>query len=197
VQPPLAFSDAVQAMLAEHVVLARFGVQFDLVSETVYLCQGDSFRDNVGRFWQGLGLFGELSGLQIAAEAAISPIQLTLSGLVEDDKTRASPYAALGRAAADASAEMIGRTASVFVMFFDSTLGQPVDLPYLLQSYQLGAATLEIGEGQITLSVQGDPLFGGKHIAPLNLVCDEDQQQTYPGDRVFERVGWRKTVITA
>jgi hypothetical protein len=196
-QPPIAFSDAVQAMLSEHVVLARFGVQLDLASETVYLCQGDSFRDNVGRMWRGLGLFGELAGLQIGAEAATSPIQLTLAGLVEDDKTLQSPYAALGRAAADASAEIIGRTASVYVMFFDETLGQPVDLPYLLQSYQLGAATLEIGEGQIALTVRGDPLFGGKHIAPLNLVCDEDQQQKYPGDRIFERVGWRKTVITA
>jgi hypothetical protein len=196
-QPPIAFSDAVQAMLAEHVVLARFGVQLDLASETVYLCQGDSFRDNVGRLWRGLGLFGELAGLQIGAEAATSPIQLTLAGLVEDDKTLQSPYAALGRAAADASAEIIGRTASVYVMFFDETLGQSVDLPYLLQSYQLGAASLEIGDGQIALTVQGDPLFGGKHIAPLNLVCDEDQQQKYPGDRVFERVGWRKTVITA
>lgn len=196
-QPAVAFSATVQALLSEHVVRAVFGVKLELASETVYLVQGDSFVDNVGRRWEGLGLLGALSGLQIGAEAATAPLQLILSGVVGDKKERLTAYATIRRAAAIGNAEIVGGTATVYAFFFDRTLGVPIDLPYMLQIYQLGNASLQYDAGAITLTVTADPLFGGKHVPPLNLVTDADQQAKYPGDRIFERIGWKKTVITA
>ncbi|WP_363346281.1 hypothetical protein [Methylocystis echinoides] len=195
-QPPLAFSATAQALLDEHVVRAVYGVKIEMASETVYLCQGDSFVDRVGQRWLGLGILGAISGLQVGPEAATSPLELTLSGLVGDEKRFQSVYAPIRRAIADSHAEIVGATATVYALIFDRTLGRAIDFPYMLQIYQLGRPSLQYENGEITFTVVGEPLFGGKHIPPLNLVSDADQQAKYPGDRIFERIGWKKTVVT-
>jgi hypothetical protein len=195
-QPPLAFSATAQAVLDGHVVRAVYGVIIDLASGPVRLCQGDSFVDRIGQRWEGLGLLGSVSGLQAGPEAATAPLQLTLSGIVGDEKARVGAYAKIRRAVADSNAEIVGRTATVYVLLFDRTRNRPIDFPYMLQAYQLGNASLKNEAGEISLSITGEPLFGGKHIPPLNLVTDADQQAKYPGDRIFERIGWKKTVVT-
>lgn len=196
--PDVLFSDAAQAILDGHIVYASYGVKLELTTETLYLTQGDSFVDNVGQRWDGLGLLGQISGVQVGPEAATSPLQMTLSGIVEDDKTRAQLYPTLFAAARDSNAEIRGGVASVYIHLFDSTTGRAIDMPYLAQIYELDNATFAYdGEsGSVTISVPGDPLFGGKHIAPLNMVTDADQQAKYPNDRIFERVGYKHQVVT-
>lgn len=197
-QPALAFSATATALLQGHMVRAVFGVKLELRNETLYLCQGDSFTDNTGQAWTGLGLLGSIAGVQCGPEAVASPLQLTLSGVVMDDKTRADVYPALARAIADSNAEILGGWATVYWMMFDQTTGQAVDLPFMLQVYQLGRATFAYdgATNAVTLTVPGDPLFALRHVPPMNLVSDADQQNKYPGDHAFERMGWKKTVIT-
>lgn len=196
-QPDVVFSEAAQALLAGAVVPAVYGVKVETASETLYLCQGDSFTDNTGQRWTGLGLFGSISGLQCGPEAATAPLQITLSGIVEADKAQ-SAYSSIASAIRDGGNEFVGRSATVYLLLFDAATHQPLDMPYMLQIYQMGYASFSYdgSSGAATLTVPADPLFGGKHIPPLNLVSDADQQARYPGDRIFERMGWRKTVIT-
>jgi hypothetical protein len=199
-QPDVFFSTAAQAMLAGHMIRACYGVKMELESETVYLCQGDTFTDNVGQVWRGLGQLGGVNGVQCGAEAVTAPLELTISGVMQNNEGPgyASFYSALSRAVADSNAEILGGTVEVYWLLFNQTTAQAIDLPYLLQTYQMGSASLAFdgGSGSVTLSIPADPLFGGKHIPPLNLVSDADQQARYPGDKIFERIGWKKTVVT-
>lgn len=197
-QPPIFFSETAQALLSGHVVRATLGVRLDLLSETLFLCEGDSFTDNAGQAWTGLGLLGSISGVSVGAEIATAPLQMTLSGVVGNEMLRSEVYPAFARAISASNSEIVGRRAVVYLHLFDATAMTPIDFPYMLQIYQMGNAVFAFdgAAGSATLTVPADPLFGGKHIPPLNLVSDADQQAKYPGDRIFERMGWRKTVIT-
>jgi hypothetical protein len=195
-QPAIAFSQTAQAVLAGHLVRARLGVKLGLAAGPLYLCMGDSFKDSSGQRWEGLGVLGELSGLQCGAEAVTSPLTMTLSGVISDDTTRKELFSTLKDAALSSTAELAGRTVSVYLLLFDATMGQPVDAPYVLQIYQIGNASLRYDGAAVTYTLSADPLFGGKHIPPLNLLSDADQQAKYPGDAALERMAWRKTVVT-
>lgn len=197
-QPAVFFSETAQAILAGHIVRATLGVKLDLQSETLFLCEGDTFTDNAGQTWTGLGLLGSISGVQVGAEIATAPLQMTLSGVIENETIRSEIYPTFARAIGATNPEIVGRRAVVYLHLFDATAMTPVDLPYMLQIYQMGNAVFAFdgAAGSATLTIPADPLFGGKHIPPLNLISDADQQAKYPGDRIFERMGWRKTVIT-
>jgi hypothetical protein len=195
-QPAVAFSAAAQAILDGHIIRACFGVRMELQSETLHLCQGDTFTDNTGQTWLGLGALGTISGVQCGAEAVTAPLQLTVSGLLDDAGKGRLP--SLARAIGDSNAEILGGTVTVYWLLFDQTTAKAIDLPYMLQVYQMGSASFAYdgASNSATLTIPADPLFGGKHIPPLNLVSDADQQARYPGDRIFERIGWKKTVVT-
>jgi len=199
--PDVLFSATVQSILAGNIVRAIYGVQLQLVSETLFLCQGDSFIDNTGQKWTGLGMLGQISGIQCGAEAATSPLQLTLSKVLAPqtaDKSVGHIYSTLSRAVSDSVNETLGRQAVVYLMFFDSVSSVPIDLPYVVARYQLGSGSLAFDStnGSVTFTLPAEPLFGSKHIPPLNLVSHTDQQMKYPGDNIFERVGYKHTVIT-
>ena len=197
-QPDVMFTATAQAILAGQMIRACFGVKLELASETLYLSQGDSFFDAAGQEWIGLGLLGSISGIQVGAEAATAPLQLTLSGIVQNEAARADAYSALANAIASSNSEIVGRRVSVYLHLFDAQAATPIEFPYLLQIYQMGNAVFSYdgASASVTLTIPADPLFGGKHIPPLNLVSDADQQAKYSGDTIFERMGWRKTVIT-
>jgi hypothetical protein len=197
-QPEPFFSAAAREMLAGQVIRAAYGVEMELESETIRLCNGDTVTDNVGQQWRGLGVLGSISGIQCGAEAVTAPLQMAISGrlLTMKSQKAANFRATLSRAVADSNAEILGRTVRVFWLLFNARTAAAVDLPYLLQTYQMGSASLSFDGAKIVLSIPADPLFGGKHIPPLNLVSDADQQAKYPGDRIFERIGWKKTVVT-
>jgi hypothetical protein len=197
-QPAPFFSTAAQEMLAGQIIRAAYGVEMELESETIRVCNGDTVTDNVGQKWRGLGVLGSISGIQCGAEAVTAPLQMSISGKLKDHKSQkaANFYATLARAVADSNSELLGRTVRVFWLLFNAKTAKAVDLPYLLQTYQMGSASFSFSGAAIVLTIPADPLFGGKHIPPLNLVSDADQQAKYPGDRIFERIGWKKTVVT-
>lgn len=195
-QSPLVFSAAAQALLAGHLVHYRLGVKLALRNETLYLAQGETFIDNTGQRWDGLGVLGALSGLECGAEAATAPLQMTLTGVIAADSPRASLFSALVDAVNGSTADMVGCTVTVYLLLFDATRGQAIDTPYVLQLYKIGQTSLQYSAKSVTLTVLCDPLFGGKHVPPLSLVTDPDQQAKYPGDTIFERVGSKRTVIT-
>lgn len=186
-QPPILFSDAAQRMLEGQTVQACFGVKLELINETLFLAQGTSFTDNAGQRWQGLGALGNISGVQVGPEAASSPVELTLSGL---DSSLAP--------AARASNQFIrGGAATVYFFLFDQNF-KPLDLPFAMQRYKLdnGALIYSGGDNSCVLRIRGEPVFAAKHISPLSLISDMDQQSKHPGDTIFERMGFKHIVVT-
>lgn len=182
---PLIFTEAAQMLLAGQIVNMAIGVELDLLHEKLVLWRGQgSVTTNDGREWEGLGTFGDISGLNFGYESATDPIVMTLSGLNNE----------LAQAARDQESQMRGRTVSVYVLLFDSDW-RPVDMPYLCQIAIIDRVSLKYSDDSYVLELTAEPLFASKHLPALNLVTDADQQSRYPGDKIFERVGFTHTIF--
>ncbi|MGJ0505604.1 MAG: hypothetical protein ACR652_00430 [Methylocystis sp.] len=176
----LYFPQAVEEMLAGREVRASVGVWFDFLSEEIRVWQGrGAFTDATGNIWNGLGEFGQISGLQGSSMLSIDPVTMTLSGL---DPTMMQ----LVRSQAE---EISGRRCGVFFLAFDENW-RPIDSPFLAELYLMDKATLSVdGESRtLVISLSAEPLFFSKHIPPVAMVTDADQQRKYPGDTIFKRV---------
>jgi hypothetical protein len=176
----LYFSGAVAAMLAGREVRVSTGVWFDFASQAMRVWQGrGAFTDNAGNVWQGLGEFGEISGLQGSSMLSIDPVSMTLSGL----------DASLMGLVRNQANEIAGRRCGVYFLMFDQNF-QPLDAPYLTEPYLMDKATFRVdGESRtMTVNLSAEPLFYSKHVPPVSLMTDADQQSKYPGDTIFQRV---------
>lgn len=182
---PLIFSTAAQMLLAKQFVQMAVAVQLDLLNETLRLWRGQGgVTTNDGREWEGLGALGNISGLHFGYEAATNPITMTLSGLDNE----------LAQVARDQESQMRGRTVSVYALLFDEDW-RPIDMPYLCQMAIIDRASLKYSDDSYVLELTAEPLFASKHLPALNLVTDADQQSRYPGDKIFERVGFTHTIF--
>lgn len=184
---PLIFTEAAQLLLAGQIVRTAIAVELDLLNETLRLWRGQGTKTtNDGSEWEGLGAFGDISGLSFGPGAATETITMTLSGL----------DAELSQAARDQEAQMRGRTVSVYVLLFDGDW-RPVDMPYLCQLAIIDRVGLKYSDDSYVLELTAEPLFASKHLPALNLVTDADQQARHPGDKIFERVGFNHTIFWA
>lgn len=173
----IVFSHAAQLVLSGQRVGAAVAVKLELASETLNVWLGNGLvRSNDGQEWEGLGIFGGISGLDFGAQAATQPINMTLSGL----------DASLAAAAREQYSEMRGRRVSVYVLLFDANM-QSIDLPYLCMLATIDHASLKRSGDSFVLEVVAEPIFSTKHMPALNLVTDADQQARYPGDKIFDR----------
>lgn len=183
----LVFTEAAQAALSGQVVNMSVAVKLELTDETLFLWRGaGSLTTNDGVTWEGLGKFGDISGLDFSPDAATDPITLTLSGL----------DATLAEYARTQQDTLRGRVVSVYVLMFDSQW-QPLDMPYLCQLAVIDLARLKYSNDSFVLELVAEPLFASKHLPSLNLVTDADQQSRYPGDKIFERVAYTHTIFWA
>jgi len=176
----LYFPKTVEQMLAGHEVRMSVGVWFDFQSQPMRVWQGrGAFTDPGGNTWNGLGAFGQITGLQGSSMLSVDPITMALSGL---DATMAN----VARQQAD---ELRGRRCGVYLISFDENWGL-VDNPYLLELYLMDKATLSVdGETRtLVITLSAEPLFFSKHIPPVAMITDADQQRKYPGDTIFKRV---------
>jgi len=185
VSASLIFTDAAQLLLAGQIVNMAVAVELELLNETLRLWRGQGgVTTNDGREWEGLGAFGDISGLNFGYEAATDFVTMTLSGLNNE----------LAQAARDQESQMRGRTASVYVLLSDSDW-RPVDMPYLCQMAIIDRAALKYSDDTYILELTAEPLFASKHLPTLNLVTDADQQARHPGDKIFKRVGFTHTIF--
>jgi len=176
----LYFPKTVEQMLAGHEVRMSVGVWFDFESQPMRVWQGrGAFTDPGGNTWNGLGAFGRITGLQGSSMLSVDPITMTLSGL---DATMAN----VARQQAD---ELRGRRCGVYLISFDDNWAL-LDNPYLLELYLMDKATLSVdGETRtLVITLSAEPLFFSKHIPPVAMITDADQQRKYPGDTIFKRV---------
>lgn len=181
---PLIFTAAAEMLLTGQVVNMAVAVKLDLLDETLRLWRGHgAIETNDGQSWEGLGKFGDISGMDFSPDAATEPLTMTLSGL----------DAEIANAARHQQTHMRGRTVSIYVLLFDVAF-QPLDMPYLCQMAIIDRGVLRSSGDSFTLELTAEPLFASKHIPALNLVTDADQQARYPGDKVFERVSYTHTI---
>lgn len=176
----LYFPETVEAMLAGHEVRMSVGVWFDFASQEMRLWQGrGSFRDGAGNVWQGLGEFGQVSGLQGSSMLSVDPVTMTLSGLDPSMMSHVREQAS----------EITGRRCGVYFIMFDQDFSL-LDDPFLAELYLMDKATLSVdGESRtMIVSLNAEPLFFSKHIPPVAMMSDADQQRKYPGDTIFQRV---------
>lgn len=176
----LYFPETVEAMLAGHEVRAAVGVWFDFASQEMRLWQGrGSFTDPQGNTWNGLGEFGQVSGLQGSSMLSIEPVTMTLTGL--------DP--ALMALVRDQADEITGRRCGIYFLTFDDDF-RLLDNPFLAELYLMDKATLSVdGESRtMVVTLNAEPLFFSKHIPPVAMMSDADQQRKYPGDTIFQRV---------
>lgn len=176
----LYFPETVEEMLTGREVRASVGVWFDFASQPMWLWQGrGSFTDPDGHVWQGLGEFGQVSGLQGSSMLSVDPVTMTLTGLDPS-------LMALVRDQAD---EIAGRRCGIYFLTFDEDF-RLLDKPFLAELYLMDKATLSVdGESRMMLvTLSAEPLFFSKHMPPVAMMSDADQQRKYPGDTIFQRV---------
>ena len=176
----LYFSGTVAAMMAGREVRASIGVKFNFASSTMRVWQGrGAFVDNSSNTWQGLGEFGTISGLQGSSMLSVDPVTMTLSGV---DPT-------LMATVRNQASEIVGRTCGVYFLMFDANWDL-LDAPYLAELYLMDKASFSVdGESQtMIVNLSAEPLFFSKHVPPVSMMTDADQQRKYPGDTIFQRV---------
>lgn len=185
VRPPV-FTEAAQLLLSGRLVNMALGVKMELRDETVYYRRGGgTVVTNDGIEWFGLGILGDIQGLDFSPNLSTDPLSLRLSGLELDDR--------LPGLARQQHAEMRGRLISVYALLFNE-YWQPVDMPYLCQMATIDNARLMFEASSTILEVTAEPLFSSKHLPPLGLVTDADQRSRYPGDRIFDRSSYPHAV---
>jgi hypothetical protein len=176
----LYFPETVEEMLAGREVRAAVGVWFDFATQEMRVWQGrGSIRDGDGNTWSGLGEFGQVSGLQGSSMLSVDPVSLSLSGL----------NASFIRVTRDQAAEIEGRRCGVYFLMFNEDFVL-LDSPFLAELYLMDKATLSVdGETRsMTINLSAEPLFFSKHLPPVSMMTDADQQRKYPGDTILQRV---------
>jgi hypothetical protein len=176
----IVFSEAAQAILSGQRVGAAVAVKLELANETLNLWLGNGrVRSNDGQYWEGLGRFGGISGLEFGAKASTRPIAMTLSGL----------DARLAGMARSEYSGMQGRRVSVYALVFNQKM-KCIDLPYLCMLATIENAGMRRSGDRFVLELNAKPIFNTKHMPALNLVTDADQQTRYPGDKIFDRAAY-------
>lgn len=197
----IVFSRTAQAMVSGHIVRMALGVRFDFADGVmrVWTGQGQHIAGD-GTSWIGLGGLASIDGLEASANMQTEAITLTLSGLqlAANMEPDGKSFLDLAR---DEVNQIRGRTCAVYALMRDGS-EQAMDTPYLIGLYLMDSASLVVDSETRTISIplKCEPLFATKHIPPIALVTDQDQQNAYPGDKVFERVALltgRQTVIWA
>jgi hypothetical protein len=168
-------------MLDGHEVRMSIGVRFEFASQDMRVWQGGrgSFTDGDGNVWYGLGKFGQVSGIQGSSMLSVNPISMTLSGV---DPSLMS----IVRTQSD---EIAGRRCGVYFLMFDENFNL-LDRPFLSELYLMDRATFSVdGEARtMVVTMDAEPLFFSKHVPPVSMMTDADQQRKYPGDTCMQRV---------
>lgn len=172
------FSETAAAALAKRTVRASLLVHLGFTSQDMRVWLGRGALSAGGFTWSGLGELGSVSGIEVPLGDSAPVTTLGLSGVAPD----------LVAKALDASAEVKGRPATVFLQFFDEDF-QTLDNPYALMSGamdRISIAAPDAATRRIEVTVEW--LFTRRAIPPFGMLSDRDQKSLYPGDRGLEQV---------
>lgn len=172
------FSETAAAALAGRTVRVSQLVFLDFASEPQRLWLGHGQLVAGGFTWSGLGELGSISGIESPLGGTAPVTTLALSGVKPE----------LVAAARDASAEVKGRAAIVYLQFFDEDW-QPLDAPYAVMTGIMDRISVAAPDAETrTVSVTVEWLFTRRAIPPFGMLSDRDQKGLYPGDRGLEQM---------
>jgi hypothetical protein len=167
------FSDTIAAALGGSTVRASLLAFLDFAGDPRRVWGGFGvLKTTDSNEWSGLGEFGTVSGLDASIGTSASPMKLTLSGVDPDMVAKA----------ANSAADVKGRTAAIYLQFFDPHW-QPLDMPYALRTGAMDVMTHEATGADtrtITLAVEGRWTARRRPIS--GLYADRDQEARFPGD---------------
>lgn len=128
-----------------------------------------------GYEWTGVGSFGTVSGIEEDSVLSKKTTTYTLSGIPNDMISLAlNDYAQ-------------GRSAKVYLGFFDRAAGGLVDDPFLLDQGRLDVPETEEGE-TVTLTITAESRMSMWERPRARRYTNADQQARFPGDRGLEFV---------
>lgn len=173
-----AFSDTAAAALAGRTVRVAQLVLLDFATDPQRLWLGHGLLNAGGHQWSGLGELGSISGIENPMGGTAPVTTLGLSGVepVHVEK------------ALNASSEVKGRPAIVYLQFFDE-LWQTLDDPYAIMTGTMDRISIAAsGTETRTVEVTVEWLFTRRAIPPFGMLSDRDQKSLYPGDRGLEQM---------
>lgn len=172
------FSETVAATLQGRVVRAAQLVFLDFTSQPMRLAMIEGEVEAGGFTWRGLGRLGSISGLESPLGGSAPVTTLSLSGVEPDQVSKAL----------EASDEVKGRPAVVYLQFFDDAWA-PLDSPYALMTGSMDKMSIAAdGPTARTISVTVEWLFARRAIPRFGMLSDRDQKARFPGDRGLEQM---------
>lgn len=172
------FSQTAAAALAGRTVRVSHLVFLDFATQAMRVWLGRGRLVAGGRDWSGLGEVGSISGIESPLGGTAPVTTLGLSGVKPE----------LVGAALNASSEVKGRAAVVYLQFFDEAW-QVLDAPYAVMSGvmdRISIAAPDVETRRVEVTVEW--LFTRRAIPPFAMLSDRDQKTLYPGDRGLEQM---------
>jgi hypothetical protein len=123
--------------------------------------------------WLGVGMFGDVSGLEESAELSRKTVQYTLRGVPND------------LVAAALSEDYQGRPAKIYIGFLGTTTYQLVADPELLDSGLLDVSGIKLGQ-TATLTITAESRIAAWSRPVIRRYTDAEQQRRFPGDKGLE-----------
>lgn len=172
------FSETAAAILRGRQVRATNLVFLDFASEAMRLWLGRGLLNSGGHEWKGLGEWGSISGIETPLGGTAPVTTLGLSGVKPELVTKAL----------DSSAEVKGRTATIFLQVFAEDF-QTLDSPYAVMTGTMDKMSAK-GDGPVTRTIEltVEWLFTRRAIPPFGYLSDRDQKSLFAGDRGLEQI---------
>jgi hypothetical protein len=172
------FSSTIQTALSGVTIRAANLVYLDFTSGPMRIWPGFGPLVAGGETWSGTNDLLSISGIETPIGGSAPETTLTLSGVNPD----------LIAAGLEASSEVKGRTAIVYLQFFDDAW-QPLDSPYAVMTGVMDRMSIKAtGPETRQVSVNVEWLFTRRAISPFGYLSDRDQRSLYAGDRGLEQM---------
>ena len=175
---------AVEAALAGDPVGIAYGVEMAFASGPMAVWPGQGSLDCSAfgaPVFQGIGQVGQIGTVEMGTVAATQAVTLSLSGL----------DAGLYSKAQNQGAEVRGRRARIYLIFFDPRTGALLDVR-VRRTVVMDKITTSIDGNAnpptMILSLFCEPVLATKNRAPYAFLTDADQRGRFPDDRALERM---------
>ena len=132
-----------------------------------------------GYVWTGTGDLTSISGIESAMAGQAPQVTLGLSGVSAQAVARM----------ASSEIDVSGRTAQIFVQFYDEATLEALDAPYSIYVGFMDVLSAKIsGPTNSAIQVTCEGLFTGRARPPWGYLSDRSQQGLYPGDTGLQQM---------
>jgi len=175
-------SDQIATLSASTVRVALLS-EFDFVSQTIRLWNGDYAIDSGGKTWEPMKGTGQIDGLGVSADQAADNVTYSLPGV--DEKILAS--------ALEETPEANQRSVNTSLQLFDNDWqpqGSPIGIWWgFLQPPKVSRSAMQDDQGGVqTVSISAENAFFNRSRPPSGRYTDRDQQARSPGDKFLQFV---------